>query len=228
MAKVKYKFNTKSLTYEKVTPNFNWQKITLKLIIFLAIAYFVIGYLLVLVKWFDQTQYLAIAGVVGGIASVAGLLTFLSSKLSKDDVEKIGVEYFKQVVDAADKLNEKEKTLLDKEKQLSNKEREIKQLELKKAELEFVVKKASMTIFLKDQLHRVENRIVEVIQDHKELSGNIEQREGIIRQLDELQEEIEKSDNTKLVEDVIYMVSKDKDNAPKDYTFLDFLLKVLN
>lgn len=229
MAKVNYKFNSNSMMFEEIKPDYNWKNILLRLIIYFAIAYFIIGYILVLLKVFELIDFLTIAGIVGAGASVAGLLTFISNRINKNDIEKIGIEYFKEVVIASEKLKEKEKILFDREKQLSSKEIEIKELELKKTELEFIVRKASMTIFLKDQLQRRENRIVEVIEQNAELASNIQQRIEIVQQLKDLQEEIEKSENTKLVEEMISLVSveKEKEDGSKKTSLLDLLLRAL-
>jgi len=205
-----YRFNPKTLRYARITNMFSYTRFFLRLIIILAIGFFVTGGILVYFKLFSLNSYLVIGSIVGSLASIVGLISLTSNKLSKQDIEHVGIEYFKDVISAAENLKEKEEILLTKEKQLGAKENQIRELEIKKAELEFIVKKASMVIFLKDQLERTEEKIAQIVSDHKELTNNIAQRERIISQLQELDQEIQKTNNTKIVEDIITMVKSSK------------------
>nr|WP_319397607.1 hypothetical protein [uncultured Carboxylicivirga sp.] len=198
-------------------------------IVVLAIGYFVFGYAAVLLKWIELDTYLTLSAIIGGLASVSGLLAFTSNKIERDDIEKVGIEYFKKVVESADELKIKEKELLSKEKALSAKAKEIKELDLKKQEMEYLVRKASMSLFLKDQLERSESRIIEISEENKELKKLIEQRKTIIEQLSEIDEEIENNPNVDLITEVIE-ITKDRLNhkpikkVPK--TFMEYLLAI--
>ncbi|MGB4849452.1 MAG: hypothetical protein WBP41_16120 [Saprospiraceae bacterium] len=211
MAGRKYVYNESTLSFDTIRePDEKSTNIILRLIIYIAILYFIFGYILVLTKFYTLNEYLTIATILGGISSVAGLLSIFSKRINKDDLEKIGIEYFKEVVSAADSLKEKELILVDKETQLSTKEREIKELEVKKAELDYIVRKASMTIFLHDQLAQIENTIIELVNENKELTGNINKRGNIINKLKDLHEEIKLGENSNKVNEIILMISKDR------------------
>jgi hypothetical protein len=223
----RYRFNPQTLSYEKVNKTFPMRRKIFLFIIIVAILYFGLGYILVFLEKLDQNKFLNFAAIVGSIASVIGLFSFFSKRLDKSDIENIGLEYFRDIVQTADKIKEKEKILRDKDNQLTSKERQIQELEIKKAELEFVIKKASMTIFLKDQLERLEDRIGDLIVDNKELSKNIQDRKDIIKQLTELEENIESSNNSELVDELISMIKKKEDEKPKDSLLMSILNKYI-
>lgn len=198
-------------------------------IVVLAIAYFILGYITVTLEWFDKEVYLTLSAIIGSLASVSGLLAFTTNKIEKDDIEKVGVEYFKKVVESAEELKEKEQELISKEKALSAKEKEIKELDIKKNEMEYLVRKASMSLFLKDQLERTDLRIIEISEENKELNKLLSQRTTIIHQLGEVEEEIDSNPNVDLITEIVAstklrLSSKPTKKRPK--TFLEFTLAI--
>ena len=80
-------------------------------IVVLAIAYFILGFGAVLLKWFNKDTYLTLSAIFGGIASVSGLLAFTTNKLERNDIERVGIEYFKRVVESSEDLKLKEQEL---------------------------------------------------------------------------------------------------------------------
>lgn len=198
-------------------------------IVVLAIAYFIFGYLAVMIKWLDKDIYLTLSAIIGGVASVSGLLAFTTNRIEKDDIEKVGIEYFKKVVESAEELKKKEEELLNKEKALTAKEKEIKELDIKKNELEYLVRKASMSLFLKDQLERTDSRIVEISEENKELNRLIIQRRTIVNQLSEIEGEIEGNSNVELINDIIESTKLGLELKPprkKPETFREYLIAV--
>ncbi len=198
-------------------------------IVVLAIVYFVLGYIAVLLNWFDKEAYLTLSAIIGSLASVSGLLAFTTNKIEKDDIEKIGIEYFKKVVESAEELKEKEQELISKEKALTAKDKEIKELDIKKNEMEYLVRKASMSLFLKDQLERTDLRIIEISEENKELNKLLIQRITIIHKLKEVEEEIDSNSNVDLISEIVSttklrLSSKPTKKRPK--TFLEFTLSI--
>lgn len=228
MATVRYRYNPQTLSYDRVNTNYNWLKILLRIVIMLGLLYFIIGYSLVLFRNFDQTKFFNSIGIVGTIASILGLFSFFTGKINKKDIENIGTEYLKEVIEASEKLKEKESILLAKEMQLTSKEREIQELELKKTEIEFAIRKVGMSIFLKDQLERIENRLIEILNSNKDLMLAIEDRKRLIKQLAELEEQIESSPNTELIEEIISLVNRKSDVSKNESSLLMNLLKSIS
>ena len=198
-------------------------------IVLLAIGYFILGAITVWLSWFEKDTYLTLSAIIGSIASVSGLLAFTTNKIERDDIERVGVEYFKKVVESADELKLKEEELLTKEKALTVKEKEIKELDIKKQEMEYLVRKASMSLFLKDQLERTELRIVELVQENKEFTKLLQQRLTIVDQLKEVDGEIESSPKVELINEIIMTTRHALAQQPpkkKLETPLDFVLAV--
>lgn len=179
-------------------------------IVVLAICYFLFGYLAVQFTWFDKEIYLTLSAIIGGLASVSGLLAFTTNKIEKDDIEKVGIDYFKKVVDSAEELKKKEEELHSKEVALTAKEKEIKELEIKKKEMEYLVKKVSLSLFLKDQLERTDLRIYEISNENNELNRLLTSRKTIINQLVEIDSEIEGNPNAELINEIIEKAQKNK------------------
>lgn len=76
-------------------------------------------------------------------------------------------------------------------------------MDIKKQQIEYLIRKVSLGIFLKDQLEISENRILEISEENKELKKLIAQRNNIIEQLTEIEEEIEKNPNVDLINQII-------------------------
>jgi hypothetical protein len=197
--------------------------------IVLAIGYLIVGYVLVLLGWFDKDLYLTLSAIIGGVASVSGLLAFTTNKIERNDIENVGVEYFKRVVESAEELKLKEQELLTKQAVLTAKEKEIKELDIRKQEMELLVRKASMSLFLKDQLQRTESRILEIADENKELNQLLKQRQTILGQLTEIDGEIEVNPNNDLIKEVIESTKiklQDKPRRKTPETVLEIMLAV--
>lgn len=223
----KYKLNIETLSFERVKERTEWKRIIFRVIILMALAYFIIGIIFVKYNLIQKEDYLLIAAIVGGIASVSGLFTFSTSKLHRSDIEEIGIEYFKDLVKSAEQLKEKETDIKQKETILSAKEKELQKLELDRAELEFIVKKASMSIFLQDQYERLNTRIIEIIHDNKDLTNLLGQREHLLEQLTKLGEELKSSDISQTIQEIIELIKTTQKPEKKEKTFIEVLKDVL-
>ncbi|MBK7103796.1 MAG: hypothetical protein IPH62_00730 [Ignavibacteriae bacterium] len=197
-------------------------------IVIIALGYFIFGFVAVLLKWFDKDLYLTLSAIIGGVASVSGLLAFASSRLKKEDIENVGIEYFKKVVESSEELKKKEEELQHKELELDTKEKELMELEIKKSEIELLVRKASMALFLKDQFERTQYRINEIKDENKELSKLLLQYVTYKKQLQVLDQEISVDENSEILAEIIAEVnsiksSSEKLNRPK--SFIDAILE---
>jgi ribosomal protein L9 len=123
-------------------------------------------------------------------------------------------------------LKLKENELISKNEALSAKEKEIKELDIKKNELEYLIKKASMSLFLKDQLERTDSRITEIANENKELYRLITQRKTILQQLKETDEEIKLNPNIDLINEILESTKiglNKETKRKKPETFFDYL-----
>lgn len=176
------------------------KKITI-LIVILALLYFIVGYIVIYLNYWDREQYFNFSAIIGGIASVSGLLTFVISGVKRKDIEQIGLNYLRDVIKASGELKEKENELLKKAEDLTKKEKELRQLEIRKKELEYLVQKSSMILFLKDQHSRTKEKIIEII-NSRELRKLYSQFENIELQIEALETEIEKSEEVEFLKKV--------------------------
>ncbi len=124
----------------------------LAIVIVLGIAYFFLGWIAVVINLVEIYLYLFIAGIVGSAASVVGLLSFKKSALTRSDIQELEVEKLKSVAQVSDQLKELER------QRVATKE-ELDGLEEKKRQMELLVRKASLALFLREKKDRLEKQI---------------------------------------------------------------------
>jgi len=132
-------------------------------VVFACVTYFVVGFILVKLQLFPEKDFYSYAGIVGGLASVCGLLAFALPKLRTSDIQALELDSLQRAAQAAAEIEKREKELTDKE-------REIIRLKLQKEEMEFLVRKASLQLFLESQAKRQINRANELVDQDKELA----------------------------------------------------------
>lgn len=166
------------------------------IIILLCIGYFIGGYVAVQFQLITNDQYLTYAGIVGGLASVAGLFSFTRPALTKTDIKALELDSFKSMVESTEQL----KIL---EEQRAQTKTELDDLEIRKKQMELLVKKASMALFLKEQYSQHEQKILTRIKVDETLKESLIQIEEINIKLDALNEEIDKDPNVETLRNVI-------------------------
>lgn len=175
------------------------------IIILLCITYFIGGYVSAHFKLISQEQYLAYAGIVGGLASVAGLFSFLKPALTKDDLQSLELDSLKSLMQTTEQLKDLER------KRVKTKS-EIGDLEVRKKEMELLVKKASMSLFLKEQYKQHEQKILSRIKSDDVLKDSLSQVSELKNKLDALEEEIDKDPNVETLREVIKSANKKEDS----------------
>ncbi|MBW8330962.1 MAG: hypothetical protein K0M40_02995 [Prolixibacteraceae bacterium] len=156
-------------------------------------------------------MYQNFSAIIGGLASVFSLFTFVKSGLMKRDLELAGIEYLKEIIQKSEELKQKEKEILEKKDYLTKKEKEIRELEIKKTEFEFLIQKSSMVLFLKDQHNRIQEQIDKIIND-KELIKLCNQLDKLELKINALNAEINLNPNIDLLKTVMKRI-KQLDNS---------------
>jgi hypothetical protein len=174
------------------------------IIILLCIAYFIGGYIAVQCNLITQDQYLAYAGLIGGLASVSGLFSFLKPALTKNDLQELEL-------DSLISLTKKTEQLKNIETQRSQAKSDLSGLEVKKKEMELLVKKASISLFLKEQHSQYEHKILSLIKDNEILSESLLEIKVITEKLNALEEEIESDPNVETLREVINSANSRRD-----------------
>ncbi|MBD8877444.1 hypothetical protein [Roseibium polysiphoniae] len=166
------------------------------IIIIICLIYFVVGFAAVQFSIVSNDFYLKYAGVVGGLASVIGLISFTRPGITTDDLQKIEAESLRSIAETTDKIEKLEI------KRATTKD-EIDSLDQRKKEMELLVKKASMSLFLKEQVDYYEKKISIHIEKNPDLKNSIENIHDAQLKLSNLNEEIDSHPNAELLHEVI-------------------------
>jgi predicted nucleic acid-binding Zn-ribbon protein len=171
------------------------------IIILLCVAYFIGGWMAVKFGVFESSSYFSYAGIVGGLASVVGLLSFTRSPISKTDLEEIEIESLRSLVETSDQLKKLES-------ERARTKAEIGNLELQKKEMELLVKKASIALFLKEQYSHHEKIINDAIKTNAILQDSLIEIQDISKKIKILNEEIESDPNVAQLKEIMQAASR--------------------
>lgn len=131
------------------------------------ILYFLVGGVLVWFNVFSLASFLNGSGIVGGLASVLGLISFLRPALTKSDIDSIEADSLKKLSEVTAEL----RALEDARVQTAS---QIDSLEEQKHQMELLVRKASMALFLKEQQAHHEKIILEHLQKKRGYSIKVD------------------------------------------------------
>ncbi len=76
-------------------------------VIILGVLYFILGFIAVQLGWMTSSNYNSYATIVGGVATLCGLITFALPKLTAKDIETLEIESLHRVAKVAEELNSK-------------------------------------------------------------------------------------------------------------------------
>ncbi|HCE57645.1 MAG TPA: hypothetical protein DER09_07480 [Prolixibacteraceae bacterium] len=190
------------------------------IVIIIAVIFFIGGYILVILGKLEQAQYNQIATIVGGVASILGLLGLALPRLKTSDIKSIEIETLKNLAKTAEEIQKKEA-------ELNIKQNDLTRLELQKQELEFIVKKASLNLFYKEQIERYYDTLDKQISDNKEISRTLNDIKEIEYKIEELKIEIEKSPNTESIMQIIEEARKHRKNSVEIKTPIDAFIEAM-
>ena len=171
------------------------------IVILLCIAYFLGGWVAVYLDLLPKDEYFAYAGIVGGLASVAGLFALTRPALSKSDVQAIELDALKSMTETAEQLQALEATR-------SKTKAEIGGLEIQKREMELLVKKASLALFLREQHAHHERQVLEEFDKNPSLKEHLRKAGDASAKLQALNEEIESHPNVAQLKEIIESASR--------------------
>lgn len=171
------------------------------IVIVLCILYFIGGWVGVYAEWITKDSYFAYAGIVGGLASVAGLFALTRPAITRSDVEAIEIDTLKSMAETAEQL----KTL---ESARAKTREELDDLAVKKKEMELLVKKASLALFLQEQYTHHERQVLEEIARNPRLREDLEKATESAQKLEALNEEIESNPNVQQLKEIIASASR--------------------
>lgn len=172
-----------------------------KIIITLSFLYFLAGLIGMKFNFFTKEDYFAYAGIVGTLATISSLFALTRPVITKSDFQAIELETLKSVTETAEQLkllqNARHKTA-----------EEIDELALKKKEMELLVKKASLVLFLKEQYTHYEQQVFKEISNNSDLKSSLEKLAEVSKKLSALNEEIESDPNVNQLKEIIATASR--------------------
>jgi uncharacterized membrane protein YccC len=161
-----------------------------------ALLFFVTGFVAVKYGFWTEGPYLMAATIVGGAASLVGMLSLSRPSLSADDIENVELE-------ALGRVSELAKQLDDAKRAQAATRGELEQLELQRTQMEASVRRAATILFLREKISRQEERLTEKLRIDRELVELVNTLKGDYEQLESVGEEIAHDPNVEVLSDVI-------------------------
>jgi len=148
-----------------------------------------------------RDDYFAYAGIVGGLASVAGLLALTRPAITQSDLKSVEIETLKSMVATAEQLDKLQSAR-------AQTVQEIVELAIKKKAMELLVKKASLALFLKEQYSHHERQVLEELAKNDNLRNALSNASESAEKIRALDEEISIDPNVSQLREIIRTASR--------------------
>lgn len=169
-------------------------------IILACIVYFIGGWIATRFGIVTRDDYFAYAGIVGGFASVAGLLALTRPAITQSDLKSVELETLKSMAATAEQLDKLQSAR-------AQTVQEIDDLAIKKKEMELLVKKASLALFLKEQYAHHERQVLDVISKNDDLRTALQSASESAEKMRALDVEISLDPNVSQLREIIRTAS---------------------
>lgn len=169
-------------------------------IILACTVYFVGGWIATRFGLVTRDDYFAYAGIVGGLASVAGLLGLTRPILTQSDLKSVEIETLKSMAATAEQLDKLQSAR-------AQTVQEIDELAIKKKAMELLVKKASLALFLKEQYSHHERQILDELAKNDKLQIALSNASESAEKIRALDEEISVDPNVSQLREIIRTAS---------------------
>jgi len=186
-------------------------RITVATLIVACLLYFVGGGIAAWAGWFPVDKYVLIGGIVGGLASVLGLLSLARPSLNQEDLKGLELQSLKRIAETSEEIQKLETARLATQQQIGT-------LEEQKRQMEFLVQKASLSLFLQEQHRLYEKRVQEEIARNKDLVSSLTELSSIELKLKALDQEISKDPNVDLLQRIIEAAKRE----PRSPSFSEY------
>lgn len=148
-----------------------------------------------------KDDYFAYAGIVGGLASVAGLLALTRPAITQSDFKSAEIEAMKSMAATAEQLDKLQSTR-------AQTVQEIDELAIKKTAMELLVKKASLALFLKEQYSHHERLVLDELENNGKLQVALSNASETAEKIRALDEEISIDPNVNQLREIIRTASQ--------------------
>lgn len=170
-------------------------------IILACIVYFIGGWIATRFGVVTRDDYFAYAGIVGGLASVAGLLALTRPAITQSDLKSVEIETLKSMAATAEQLDKLQSAR-------AQTVQEIDELAIKKKAMELLVKKASLALFLKEQYSHHERQVLEELAKNDNLRIALANASESAEKIRALDEEISIDPNVSQLREIIRTASR--------------------
>jgi hypothetical protein len=160
--------------------------------VLLALAVFLAGGAAAWKGYLDISVYALLTGILGSVASVVGLISLASKRLTSSDIREVETDLLADLANTSRQLKEYE------EKLAKNVE-EVSRIELRRAEIEVLVRKAGAKIFMEEQLRRTVEEIENCVLEYPKLHDMLQSYGRYKDNIAQLDGEIVKSPNAELI-----------------------------
>ncbi|MFC7051397.1 hypothetical protein ACFQI3_01695 [Hansschlegelia quercus] len=140
--------------------------------------------------------YIIITGIIGSTASVIGLVALFTSKISSTDVREIDAELFKNLAETAQAVKDYEK------KAIAGRE-EIDRLAAERADIELLVRQASLKAFIEERLRYTAIELDRKVQSDEVLSNLLNDYDDLKFRLKALDGVIERSERADHLQSIL-------------------------
>lgn len=178
------------------------------------VAYFVIGIFMWMQGAFAWQSYMEIGGIVGALASVAGLVSLIRRPLSASDILAYEADVMRRFADATEDYQKIERSRAETKQ-------EIEGLKKQQQAMQVLMQKAALTVYLRERRLHSEERILETIGRNTELRRLLDELPQLEARLTQLEEEFAQNPDVKRIQEIIR-----KAETPTFSKFLGSSLKV--
>lgn len=170
-------------------------------LVFLSMAYFIIGGFFCYLNKFELPVYLNGMAIVGFVMTIVCIYSLSKPVITQSDLEQLEASSLESIT----------KTVVELKSLQTNKnstQEEIIDLERKRKEMELLIKKASMALFFREQLNYHERRILSEINGSESLSHSLSEIKEIKIKLSALDEEIACDPEVEFLHSILLEASK--------------------
>ena len=177
------------------------------------ILYFIAAGIAVWAGWLKVEWYALAGGILGSLASTLGLISLSRPALDQADLENIQIDSLRKIAEASEEISELESkreselNRLEEAKVLTREQ--MQSLEKQKKEMEILVQRASLSLFLQEQHRLYSERVSEAINKSSSLKAHLTELERIGRKLDALNQEIETDPHVDILKSIVASAKRD-------------------
>jgi hypothetical protein len=176
-------------------------------LVFSSLLYFLIGGLTAALGKLEVQTYALIGGMVGSVASILGLVSLSRPSITQTDLQQIESQCLKSLAETTEDIRRLEEqrtstlTSLEVAKVLTREQ--IDALNRQKQEMELLVRKASLCLFLQEQQQLYTQRIQQRLSKSPGLTSLLDHLRAVNEKLVALDAEIKSDPNVELLLSII-------------------------